>query len=496
LDVYRAPRADSPASERILLHGLTISAAPDRTAGVHTFSVPIGAASGSVRLPGAGADEVDLDYVLLAVATLAGDDDPSDDVAAVSGIYRAADGSLLVHGGPGADVVTAALADAATLRLALGELSVSAPVSGVPGLRVRTHGGADSVSARGVPRPLLGWGGDGADTLEGGTAADRLVGGAGPDRYVVLGTDAADVISATRLDAAWIQVARGAVLDRVANDSSDTLEVRGLGGDDRITVATQVLLPAILDGGPGRDTLTGGGGTDALLGGDGNDVLNGGPGNDAIDGGPGVDEFVFKATTSADLIEVRSQASPARLVARRVDAAGAVLDQDLATGVEALKVIAGSGNDRVDASALTAAARTAFGITSLALIGDSGDDVLIGSQGADVLDGGLGNDRLEGRGGADTFRFRGSAEADLIDVALLSVGVLRARRRRAAAPLDVLEFDDLVFDAGDKIDLFAGAGDDSITVASDVAILGTVHGDAGFDTAITPAGWKRIGVEA
>jgi Ca2+-binding RTX toxin-like protein len=60
-------------------------------------------------------------------------------------------------------------------------------------------------------------------------------------------------------------------------------------GNDRVTVAGSVEVPATLNGGPGRDALRGGSGDDKLVGGAGSDVLFGGRGNDAIFGGAGRD---------------------------------------------------------------------------------------------------------------------------------------------------------------------------------------------------------------
>jgi Ca2+-binding RTX toxin-like protein len=67
--------------------------------------------------------------------------------------------------------------------------------------------------------------------------------------------------------------------------------VYGLAGNDRITVAANVTIPAVLFGGAGNDTLTGGGANDVLVGGDGNDVLNGGKAANILLGGAGIDNL-------------------------------------------------------------------------------------------------------------------------------------------------------------------------------------------------------------
>jgi hypothetical protein len=69
-------------------------------------------------------------------------------------------------------------------------------------------------------------------------------------------------------------------------------EVNAGDGDDTVAVASAVLVPVTMRGGPGRDKLIGGGGSDKLIGGDGNDRLAGRGGDDLIFGGPGNDELI------------------------------------------------------------------------------------------------------------------------------------------------------------------------------------------------------------
>src|SRR5262249_32259384 len=64
------------------------------------------------------------------------------------------------------------------------------------------------------------------------------------------------------------------------------------GGNDDVTVAGSVAIPAVLDGGTGDDRLNAGAGPSLLLGGDGNDVLIGGGGRNLMVGGRGADRFV------------------------------------------------------------------------------------------------------------------------------------------------------------------------------------------------------------
>ena len=66
-------------------------------------------------------------------------------------------------------------------------------------------------------------------------------------------------------------------------------------GNDAISVAYNITLPALLDGGAGSDAIVGGGGNDVLVGGSGNDVLYGGGGRDLLIGGTGTDVLLGAA---------------------------------------------------------------------------------------------------------------------------------------------------------------------------------------------------------
>ena len=122
------------------------------------------------------------------------------------------------------------------------------------------------------------------------------------------------------------------------------IRIVGRGGNDRISVAGGIVVPATLLGEAGADTLLGGGGADVLDGGAGGDALLGGGGgadalsgrlgNDALDGGDADDTFE-----------------------------------------------GGAGRD--------------------VLFGGAGADVLLGEAGADTLNGGEGDDAVDGGGGRD-----------------------------------------------------------------------------------------------
>lgn len=68
-------------------------------------------------------------------------------------------------------------------------------------------------------------------------------------------------------------------------------EINANGGDDKISLAATVPVPATLRGGPGADHLTGGNGDDKLVGGPGDDQLIGRGGNDSLFAGSGDDQL-------------------------------------------------------------------------------------------------------------------------------------------------------------------------------------------------------------
>jgi Ca2+-binding RTX toxin-like protein len=154
--------------------------------------------------------------------------------------------------------------------------------------------------------------------------------------------------------------------------ANDTLE--GLGGNDTVYGYAG---EDLLDGGAGHDVLYPGSGNDTALGGDGNDDFHVGSAsdvsNDAVDGGEGAyDRVIYNYTGySAGVHFISSGAGPATRT--QADPLGGV---DTLTGIEALVVYGGDGNDT--------------------LVGDGGSNLLWGNGGDDWLTGG---------GGEDSFRW-------------------------------------------------------------------------------------------
>ncbi|MDB5326851.1 MAG: hypothetical protein JWM57_2420 [Phycisphaerales bacterium] len=161
---------------------------------------------------------------------------------------------------------------------------------------------------------------------------------------------------------------------------SDVLKlvIVGLGGNDKIGLASVVTASANIDGGTGNDFI---------IGGLGNDTINGGEGNNSILGGAG--------------------------------------DDRLAAGSGADTIFGGEGRDRISGLG---------GNDSLS--GDGGRDILSGGDGADVILGGASSDTLYGNAGDDILNGLGgidyldggdgkdTAKKDNLDTTRIAIEVL------------------------------------------------------------------------
>jgi hypothetical protein len=105
------------------------------------------------------------------------------------------------------------------------------------------------------------------------------------------GTAGNDTISLTSRGGT-LTVRNGAERADVALADVDDVVVNALAGDDRVTLATRLDVPATIDGGDGNDRLTGGAGDDLITGGGGNDRLAGGRGDDDLVGAAGNDRLL------------------------------------------------------------------------------------------------------------------------------------------------------------------------------------------------------------
>jgi Ca2+-binding RTX toxin-like protein len=223
-------------------------------------------------------------------------------------LWNDGDGNDTVEGGTATDTLdfdgTAGAesvfitANGARTQLLRTSGSVGMDLNDVERITLHALGGADIVSVGDVTGTDLKEvvvdlspgtpGGDGV--------LDTVYANGSKGNNIVTLTQIGEVVSATGLPA---QV-------RVAGaDASDSFQVFGEGGNDKISAA---LVPAAivqlsLDGGTGNDVVIGSAGNDTLLGGEGNDTVTGGRGNDTAFLGSGDDLFLWNSGDGNDAIE-------------------------------------------------------------------------------------------------------------------------------------------------------------------------------------------------
>jgi Ca2+-binding RTX toxin-like protein len=298
------------------------------------------------------ANEVDVDYYLLAVG-------PSNNVL-FQGVYHQTGQAVFVHGTDSADTITAsgnsvnnvAVNFNGTTNHNLGK-----------GLRIRAHGGDDTVSLAGITfssasvKPFVA-GGPGADSLTGGSLMDTFLGGDGND--AINGGNAANTAS-------YLDSPAGVTVDLPTDTASD-----GWGDTDTFIKIGNVIgsqFNDTLTGDEGNNILGGQGGDDTIDGNVGNDRLLGGDGSDILDGDTGQDTAAY-----AD--------SPA--------------------GVNA-DIPGGSASDGWgDTDTLLSIERLAGSLFNDTLTGDANPNIINGDFGHDIITGGGGADLLQGQRGNDT----------------------------------------------------------------------------------------------
>ncbi len=195
-----------------------------------------------------------------------------------------------------------------------------------------------------------------------------------------------------------------------------SISIEGAGGNDRIDIADELVVNAIISGGPGNDRIHSGGGIDIITGDAGNDWLWGGDGADDMNAGAGNDH-VF----------------------------GELGDDTMLAGAGNDEMNGGEGNDNMDGEAGHDRLRGGLGDDLIfggagkdQLRGDDGDDFLdggddkdhlLGGNGDDILLGGAGNDQLDGGpgtnlldGGEGTDKLKNGTEVDLGAVLQATLG--------------------------------------------------------------------------
>lgn len=153
----------------------------------------------------------------------------------------------------------------------------------------------------------------------------------------------------------------------------------GAEGDDIILLGDNVITPAKLIGGKGRDELQGGAGIDELQGGDDRDSLLGGSGDDNLQGGSDDDRLLGDGKPPSE--DESQNSSGNNELSGNDTLQGDSGNDELLGGPGNDELLGGSDDDFLDG-----------GSGSDHLVGGDGDDILLGGSGADKLNGGLGKD--------------------------------------------------------------------------------------------------------
>jgi Ca2+-binding RTX toxin-like protein len=264
-----------------------------------------------------------------------------------------ANDSLVISGGAGNDTINASALNAGQVKLTINGGAGDDTIIG-------SQGDDLVIGGQGSDKALLG-AGDDTFVRNPGDGSDTVDGQAGNDTLQFNGANVAENIdiSANGGHARLVRDIAGITMDL---DNVETVNVRALGGEDKITV----------------NDLTG---TDV-------NKINIDLGQTGGGGDGAADTIVINATSGDDAITVTNNNG----VVTVSGLPETVTISNFET-TDRLVINGLGGNDVITASGLTGMLFTANG-------GD-GDDVLIGSFGNDVLTGGPGDDVLIGNGGQD-----------------------------------------------------------------------------------------------
>jgi Ca2+-binding RTX toxin-like protein len=308
---------------------------------------------------------------------------PADAIADLSDIIQTVDTGALKWDAAG--ILKQVVDRALSQGLSMAELNAQVNKVSVHSMLLTTGTAGNDVFSQQDAR-VIGFFGDGDDTVTGSAQDDLIWGDAGNDR--LNGNAGSDHL--------W------------GGDGNDTLS--GDAGND------------VLDGGAGNDTLLGGNGNDILDGGAGNDLLRGnehwGSGNNTYRFGKGdgqdvIQGYADNTTGKLNIMEFKAGVLPSDVVVKRVS------DPDYG-GINALELSIAGSTDKVTITGffmsddpaniynplqqVVFSDGTVWDIATMVGLTQNpseGDDQLIGTVKAEQFHGGQGNDSISGRAGDD-----------------------------------------------------------------------------------------------
>ncbi|MEQ1809225.1 MAG: M10 family metallopeptidase C-terminal domain-containing protein [Terricaulis sp.] len=348
------------------------------------------------------------------------------------------------------------------------------------------------------------FGNEGNDTLNGGSGSDQMSGGAGDDTYFA---DASDTITEDT----------GNGTDTVISSDTFTLgtniENLTLAGSGGTINGTGNELNNVIAGDGTANTLSGLSGNDTLNGAGANDVLNGGADSDFLDGGAGADQLLGGDGDDflyADVSDTLISGGNGTDWVYFIGAGNFTLDAG-ANGIEV--VLAGAGNDTINAATQTAAFYTYAGGGADTVTGGSNNDNIYGQDGNDILSGGDGADLMMGESGADQLSGAGGDDTLWVDsqdtlisggagydfVYFVGTGGLNLDAGASGLEWFFLGGDVDIINAATQtvgIVVYAGGGADTITggAGTDV-IFGQDGNDVLFGGALNDTLWGEAGAD-
>ncbi|MDB5328396.1 MAG: hypothetical protein JWM57_3965 [Phycisphaerales bacterium] len=206
----------------------------------------------------------------------------------------------------------------------------------------------------------------------------------------ITGTGGNDTIALSVSGTNCKVVLNGSVTKYFALNKITAINAHLGGGNDKLTMASNLNKAAALFGEAGNDSLVGGGQNDYLDGGSENDLLDGAGGDDQLKGNSGTDTADFSNRTYAVTVTLDDNANDG----------GAGGHDNVYSDVENVK--GGSAGDTIYGSS-----------KNNKLEGNGGNDSIYGNGGNDSIYGGSGKDYLAGNTGNDVLY--GGNDNDILD---------------------------------------------------------------------------------
>jgi Ca2+-binding RTX toxin-like protein len=315
-------------------------------------------------------------------------------------------------------------------------------------------------------------------------------------------------------------------------DASDTVEVHGAGGNDKLAGsalgAGRIHLG--LYGDDGNDFITGSINDDGLYGGTGNDTIIGGRGADTVFLGAGNDLYLWTAGDGSDTIDGEGDVDTVRATGSNdnesfsIFASGGKANLTRFLGIspsifnldeiERIEVRTLGGTDLVAVGKMTGTGVTSIAIDLAATAGgktadtkvdivdigpeNSNDSYVVTTVGSKIMVSGLDTElSIDHAGKTDVLRITGGLGNDLIDASALAAGrfTLELLGNSGNDTIYGSAGNDKVVEAGGDDQLFLGAGND-IVEWNGSAGDDLIEGGSGFDSFLLSANGYAVTIAA